>query len=41
VVRARLESAFVELLRAEGVREGDLATEVTRIHLHFKNGDEA
>jgi hypothetical protein len=41
VVRARLESAFVELLRAEGVREGDLGNEVKRIQSHFTHGDEA
>ncbi|MFM7259332.1 MAG: hypothetical protein ACKO3W_01885 [bacterium] len=41
VVRARLEAALVDLLRAEGVRESDLAAEVARIQSHFTRGDGA
>jgi hypothetical protein len=40
VVRARLEMAFFELLRAEGVRESELEGEVKRIQWHFAHGDE-
>ena len=41
VVRARLEAAIVELLRAEGVRESDIEGEVARIASHFTARDEA
>jgi len=41
VVRARLEAALVDLLRAEGVRENDLAAEVARIQSYFTRGDGA
>jgi DNA-directed RNA polymerase specialized sigma24 family protein len=39
VVRVRLEAALVELLRAEGVREGDIEREVARIQSYFNRGD--
>jgi DNA-directed RNA polymerase specialized sigma24 family protein len=41
VVRARLEAAIIELLRAESVRESEIESEVARIASHFMARDEA